>query len=371
MPRRDEMKLASWVVAGGRDEAPGSPLNVPPVTASNFVLGGDFVYAREEGTATVLALEELVGGMEGGKALAFASGMAAAAAVFDRLPAGSAVAIPADCYQGVARLASAGSERGRWTVRRIALADTAGWLDAMESCDLVWLESPSNPLLAVADLPAICAAPRRAGNIVVVDNTFATPFHQRPLSFGADVAMHSVTKFIGGHSDLLAGVLVMRDETLRAGLHETRTLTGAVPGALESFLALRGARTMALRLERAGSTAGLLAERLARRPDVETVRYPGLASHPTHDVAARVLDGFGSILSFDVEGGGTRADALCRGMRLIRNATSLGGVDTTIERRAVHEGQEHLPPGLLRLSVGCEDPDDLWADLSAGLDATA
>lgn len=201
-----DLKLRSWLVAAGRSADPGAPLNVPPIPASNFILGQGRSYSRTDSTPTWEALEAIVGGLEGGYAIAFASGMAAVAAVFDQLAAGALVAIPDDCYQGVAGLAMAGAARGRWSVRRIALTDTAGWQQqACAEADLIWLESPSNPLLTVADLAAICAAPRKPGAIVAVDNTFATPLNQQPLAFGATVSVQSATKFIGGHSDLLAG----------------------------------------------------------------------------------------------------------------------------------------------------------------------
>ena len=233
--------------------------------------------------------------------------------------------------------------------------------------DLIWLESPSNPLLTVADLEAICSAPRKRGAILGVDSTFATPINQRPLALGADVAVQSVTKFIGGHSDLLGGAVTVREASLLAALRQTRDLAGATPGTLETFLAVRGVRTLALRLERAQHNACVLAERLARHPSVTMTRYPGLASHPTHEIARRQLKGFGSIISFDVCGDASAADAVCTGLRLIQHATSLGGVESTIERRAGIPGQGHLPPTLLRLSVGIEDVEDLWKDLDRAL----
>lgn len=361
------LRPESWLVAAGRASEPGAPLNVPPVPASNFILGGDREYARDHGTPTWEALEQIVGGLESGHAVAFASGMAAIAAVFDQLAAGSTVVLPDDCYQGVAGLVASGEARGRWTSRRMALHDTAGWVDACRSADLVWLESPSNPLLGVADLEAICAAPRKARAIVAVDNTFATPLNQRPLDFGATVALQSATKFIGGHSDLLAGVATTRDETMRRALLTSRELTGATPGTLEAFLAVRGARTLALRLARAQQSAMTLAMRLEAHPAIAITRYPGLASHPTHQTARRVLRGFGTIVSFDVHGGAAAADAVCAAVQLIRHATSLGAVESTMERRAAIPGQEHLPPSLLRLSVGIEDVEDLWADLDRAL----
>ncbi len=365
------IKPESWLVSAGRPSGPGAPLNAPLVPASNFIIGGGRDYSRDDGTPTWEALEEVVGGLESGRAVAFASGMAAIAAVFDQLPAGAVVALPDDCYQGVAGLVAAGAERGRWSVRRVAPDDTAGWIRACGAADLVWLESPSNPLLTVADLEAVCAAPRRPGAIVAVDNTFATPLNQRPLDFGATVSLQSATKLIGGHSDLLAGVATTRDDALWHALRKSRELTGATPGTLEAFLAVRGARTLAVRLERAQQTAAGLAERLERHPRVARVRYPGLPSHPTHAVARRVLRGFGTVVSFDLLGGAGPADAVCRNVRLIRHATSLGGVESTMERRAAIPGQEHLPPSLLRLSVGIEDAEDLWADLDSAIRSAA
>jgi cystathionine gamma-synthase len=366
-PDPTPLQPESWLVAAARPAEPGAPLNVPLVPASNFVIGRGRDYARDDGTPTWEALEELVGGLEAGRAVAFASGMAAIAAVFDQLAAGAAVVLPDDCYQGVAGLVAAGAQRGRWSVRRVALDDTAGWVQACRTADLIWLESPSNPLLGVADLAVICAAPRKPGAIVAVDNTFATPLNQRPLDFGATVALQSATKLIGGHSDLLAGVATTKDEALWHALRKSRELTGATPGTLEAFLALRGARTLALRLHHAQQSAQTLAERLAAHASVALARYPGLPSHPTHATARRVLQGFGTIVSFDVHGGAEAADAVCRRVRLIRHATSLGAVESTIERRAAIPGQGHLPPSLLRLSVGIEHVDDLWRDLDGAL----
>jgi cystathionine gamma-synthase len=329
----------TWAVIGGRGaHTPGSPLNVPPVLASNFVLDSDRAYPRDDATPTWEAFEEVLGGLEHGVAVAFASGMAAAAAIFDLLPAGAEVVLPDDCYQAVVGLAAAGQELGRWSVTRLAPDDTKGWLRAAEHADLLWLESPSNPLLHVADLPAILSQPRKAGAIAVVDNTFATPLGQQPLELGADLALHSATKYLGGHSD-----------------------------RLETYLAVRGMRTLHLRVERATATAHELSTRLSRHTEVNTVRYPGLPTHPTHTTASRFMRSFGAMISFDVHGDPGRADAICESLKIIRHATSLGSVETTIERRAAIPGQQHLPPTLLRLSVGCEDAEDLWSDLDSAL----
>lgn len=370
-PQHDHCATDTWLVSAGRDRRPGAPLNVPPIPASNFVLGDRRAYARDDGTPTWEALEDIVGGLEGGSSVAFASGMAAIAAVFDQLPVGAVLALPDDCYQGAAALAEAGARQGRWTVHRVAIADTARWIDLGRTADLLWLESPSNPLLSVGEVDVIAAAPRKPGALLGVDNTFATPLNQRPLVLGADVAVQSVTKFIGGHSDLLGGVATVRDPRLLAALRHSRELTGATPGTLEAFLAVRGVRTLALRLARAQESAMTLAGRLSRHPHVTLTRYPGLPGHPSHEAARRQLKGFGTIISFDVRGDAATSDAVCTGLQLIQHATSLGAVESTIERRASVPGQEHLPPTLLRLSVGIEAVEDLWADLDRALTAAA
>lgn len=360
----------SWVVTAGRGVAPGEPLNVPLVPASNFVLGAELEYARGEGTPTWHALEELIGGLEGGRTLSFSSGMAAVAAVFDLLPVGATVVVPDDCYQGVVGLAEDGSARGRWSVERVSLPDTSRWIEALQQADLVWLESPSNPLLQLADVAAVAAASRPPGTLLVVDNTFATPLNQRPLALGADISMMSVTKYLGGHSDLLSGALTTKDGATFEALHRSRTLTGATPGALEAYLAVRGARTLAVRLDAGQRNAQAVAEFLAGHPLVTEVRYPGLAAHPQHGLARSQLAGFGTIVTFEV-GSGDAADRVCATTALIRNATSLGAVESTMERRAAIAGQEHLPAGLIRLSVGIEATADLVADLDQALGTAA
>jgi cystathionine gamma-synthase len=364
----DGLEPETWAVLGGRG-APGAgtPLNVPPVLASNFELGSRRAYSRDDATPTWEAFEELLGGLEGGRAVAFASGMGAAAAIFDLLPVGATVVLADDCYQGVAGLAAAGAAQGRWRVVRVGVQDTPRWVELAAEADLLWLESPSNPLLAVADLPAIGAARRKTDALLVVDSTLATPLVQRPLGLGADLVVHSATKYLGGHSDLLLGAAVAASADHAQRLRERRELAGATPGALEAYLAVRGMRTLALRLERASTTAAGLAERLAQHRDVAHVRHPGRPDHPTHATARAFMRGFGAVVSFDVHGGAERADAVCGSVRVIRHATSLGGVESTIERRAAVPGQTHLPPGLLRLSVGCEHPDDLWRDLDQAL----
>jgi cystathionine gamma-synthase len=357
----------SWVVSAGRPSTPGASLNTPLVPASAFILGSEDAYSRDDGTPTWEALERVVGGLEGGEAVAFASGMAAVSAVFEGLDAGSHIVWPDDCYQGVSGVIEAGRQRGFWAAERLDPQDTEAWIEAGRSADLLWLESPSNPLLVVANLAAICAAERKPGSLLAIDNTLATPINQRPLYLGADLSVHSVTKHIGGHSDLLCGIVVARDPGRLEQLRAARELGGATPGALEAYLATRGVRTLALRLERAQANAGVLAERLAAHTAVERVRYPGLPSHPSHDLAREQLAGYCTLISFDLVGGAEAADRACGQVELIRHATSFGGVESTMERRAAVPGQEHLPPGLVRLSVGIEGVDELWADLDRAL----
>ena len=233
----------------------------------------------------------------------------------------------------------------------------------------MWLETPSNPMLHVVDIAEVTAAAAAAGALVAVDNTFATPLLQNPLQLGADFVVHSATKFIGGHSDLLLGVVACRRPEDHRRLVRRREVAGATPGALECFLALRGARTLAVRLRQAQESAGELASRLASHPAVRRVHYPGLPDHPQHDTRhpadARVRS--------SAQLRGRRRRNRRRGLRhvqVIAHATSLGGVESTLERRAKLPGQDHVPPGLLRLSVGCEHLEDLWTDLDSAITAT-
>jgi cystathionine gamma-synthase len=344
------VKPETWAIVAGRPEpAPGATLNTPVVAASTYVLGGPRIYSRNEATEGWESFEAMLGGLEGGGAVAFASGMAACAAVLGQLPSGARVVLGDDCYQGVAGIVEVGARNYGWRVARLPASDPR-WVERASEADLLWLESPSNPLLDVADLAAICAAPRGPRTLVVVDNTFATPLLQRPLELGADIVVHSATKLIGGHSDLLLGAAVTADAEQLRRLRAARSLNGATPGMLECFLALRGARTLALRLRQAQSSAEQLAARLGEHPAVGRVRYPG----------------FGTIVSYEMADAAA-ADRACRATRIIRHATSLGGVETCMERRSAHPGQEHIPPGLIRLSTGCEDLGDLWDDLDAAL----
>ena len=249
------------------------------------------------------------------------------------------------------------------------ITDTGATIAACDGADVLWLESPTNPLLGIADLPALCGHAREHGILCIVDNTVATPMLQRPLALGADIVMHSATKALGGHSDLLLGALVTRDEDLLARLREVRVGGGATPGALEVFLCLRGIRTLPVRLERSQANAAELAARLAEDPEVLAVGYPGLESHPDHDRAGR-MDGPGFMLTLRLRGGGERAEAFISRLRLAVHTTSLGGVETTLERRAKYPAEADIPAELLRVSVGCENVEDLWADFRQAILAT-
>ncbi len=345
------LRPATWAITAGRPDGHGAPLNTPMTPASTYLHGGQRLYARNEGAEAWTAFEELMGGLEGGQAVCFASGMAAVAAVAGQLRDGAHVVLGDDCYQGTTQLFEAGTHVHGWRLERLPVDDPA-WLERGDA-DLLWVESPSNPLLEVADVAGICGAPRREGALVVVDNTFATPLLQRPLALGADIVVHSATKLIGGHSDLLLGVAVAGEDEQVERLRTARVLAGATPGTLECFLALRGARTLPLRLREGQDSAAELARRLADHPAVGRVRYPG----------------FGVVVSFELADAAT-ADRACEATRVVRHATSLGGVETTVERRNAMAGQEHVPAGLLRMSVGCEHVEDLWDDLETSLDGS-
>jgi cystathionine gamma-synthase len=352
-------------VTAGRPVGPGEPYNVAPTFASTYRDGGGVGYGRW-GNPTWSAFEAAIGALEGGQALAFASGMAAVTAVLETLPLGATVLLPRDAYTGTRGFLADVASRGRVVAVPVDMTDTAAVIERLPDTLLLWAESPVNPLLGMVDLHAVLTAAAEAGVPAVVDNTLATPVLQRPLEFGATAVVHSATKFIGGHSDLLLGAVVTRDEVLLARLVERRTLHGAVPGTQEAWLALRGLRTLPLRIERAQATAQILAERLEEMPTVTRVRYPGLPSQAGHDLVRGQMDGPGAVLSFELESEHA-ADALTSRLRLIVGGTSFGGVESTIDRRNRWPGEDHIPPGLLRLSVGIEDAEDLWRDLDHAL----
>ena len=318
---------------------------------------------------TVTALQDVIGALEGGITLAFSSGIAAVAAVVEGLPVGTVAVVPNESYSGTYALFAEQARLGRMEIRRVDIGDTAAVAAAVDGAGLLWLETVTNPLMSIPDLPAVSAAAHAAGALVGIDATFSTPLVVRPLDLGADIVMHSATKYLSGHSDVLLGALVVRDPALASQLHDRRTATGAVPGALESYLTTRGIRTLALRMERAQANAAELARRLDDHPAVSRVRYPGLASHPGHAIAARDHRGFGAVVCFELTGGVAAATSLCTSVSLISHATSLGGVESLIERRAMHaiDASFGTPADLVRLSVGIEHVEDLWTDLEQGL----
>lgn len=375
---------ATVVVSAGRPaRAQGGHINPSVPMNSTYVSRGvvtpdELSYARGDNDAwhpfeeALAALE--CGGGEPGEALVFSSGMAAVAAVFSLLPDGGTLVLPRHAYQAGMVLARQISERHGVTLRYVDIADTDAVVAALDGADLLLVESPTNPMLEVADLPAVLGAARAAGVRSVVDNTFATPLGQRPLEHGADVVLHSVTKYLAGHSDVVLGALVTRDAGLAATLREHRTLHGAIAGPFEVWLALRGLRTLALRFERAQANAAELARRLAEHPEVAEVRHPSLPGDPGHERAKAQMNGFGAIIGVRPKAGAGaadpagRADAVVDAVRLWLPATSLGGVESMLERRR-RWGTEAttVPEDLLRLSVGIEDVEDLWRDLNQAL----
>jgi cystathionine gamma-synthase len=346
------MRPATVAVHAGRPpHQPDQPLNTPITMASTYVAGGDLEYGRY-GNPTWSALEDALGALEGGRCLTFASGLAAVDTVLDLVANDEVVVAPRHAYQGTLVQLADLEARGRLRARLVPVEDTAAVVAACDDAALVFLESPTNPALEVADIPAIAAAAHAAGARVVVDNTFATPLVQRPLELGADLVLHSATKYVAGHSDVQMGALVTGDDQLYDVLKGRRDMIGAIPGPFEAWLALRGLRTLALRVERAQANAAELAERLRGHPAVAEVRYPGFGA-----IVAPVFADVGV------------ADRLQHRVRLWVHATSLGGVESTLERRRRWRSEPvTIPEGLVRLSVGIEDVEDLWDDLAQALD---
>jgi cystathionine gamma-synthase len=364
---------------GWTDPATGAV--IPPIhTATTFIRDPDNQYrsGRSYGRAdnpTYDHAEALLAALEGGAAcLTFASGMAAATAVFQVLAPGDHVVAPQVMYWGLRKwLTGFGRERGL-VVDLVDAGDLAALGAAIRrgKTRLVWIETPANPTWAITDIAAAAELAHGAGARLAVDSTVATPVLTRPLALGADLVMHSATKYLNGHTDLVAGALVTaREDDLWQQVTTWRHAGGAILGSFEAWLLLRGMRTLHLRVERACRTAAMLAERLAAHPRVAVVLYPGLPDHPGHAVAARQMQGgFSGMLSIRVRGGEQAAIATAARVRIWKRATSLGGVESLIEHRASVEGPDTpVPPDLLRLSVGIEDPDDLLADLQQALAA--
>jgi cystathionine gamma-synthase len=368
------------VHAGHHPDAATGAVSPPIHPSTTFAREPDgtlphgFLYARSD-NPTRRELERSLAALEGGEtAIAFASGMAATAAVFQSMLPGEHVIAPEDAYYGTARLlreVMAGWGLGSTLVD---MTDPHAVAEAVTPhTRLIWIETPSNPALAVTDIARVAAIAHAAGARCVCDNTWATPLLQRPLALGCDLVMHSTTKYLGGHSDLTGGALIApEDDDWAARLRTLQALGGGVPSAFDCWLLMRGIRSLAWRMRGHCENAAIVAAFLARHEAVAVVHYPGLASDPGHAVAARQMTGFGGMVSVQVKGGAEAALDVVRRVKLFTRATSLGGPESLIEHRASVEGPEsRTPPGLLRLSIGLEHPDDLVQDLDQALRGAA
>ncbi|MFD7323881.1 cystathionine gamma-synthase [Streptomyces sp. NPDC059875] len=338
-------------------------------------LRGGYEYSRSA-NPTRTALEENLAALEGGRrGLAFASGLAAEDCLLRTLLApGDHVVIPNDAYGGTFRLFAKVVQR--WGVD-FSVADTSDVESVRDAVNdrtkVIWVETPSNPLLGITDIAAVADVARTAGAKLVVDNTFASPYLQQPLSLGADVVVHSLTKYMGGHSDVVGGALVTADEALGEELAYHQNAMGAVAGPFDSWIVLRGIKTLAVRMDRHSENAGKVAEMLTQHPKVTQVLYPGLPEHPGHEIAAKQMKAFGGMISFRVVGGEEAAVEVCNRAKLFTLGESLGGVESLIEHpgRMTHASVAgsalEVPADLVRLSVGIENVDDLLADLRQAL----
>lgn len=359
---------------------------VPPIYLStNYAfesLGtpGRYDYSRS-GNPTRDLLGEAIATLEGGAgAVPVGTGMAAVTLVLDALvPVGGRVVVAHDCYGGTWRLLTWLAEKGRFGVDFVDLTDPGTARAALSThADLVWIETPSNPLMRITDLRAVSGLGHDAGALVVADNTFCSPLLQHPLEHGADLVVHSTTKFINGHSDVVGGAVVASTPELFAELSGWANALGVTAGAFDSYLALRGLRTIAARVRVHQDNAQRIVEVLTAHPAVAAVHYPGLTTHPGHEIAARQQLGYGSLLSLDLAGGYEAARVFVSNLRLFDLAESLGGVESLVSHPATMTHASLTPeaqatagigPGLLRLSIGIEDGDDLVADIRSALDA--
>jgi cystathionine gamma-synthase len=366
----EKLATESKVVAAGRPaKQPDGALNPPIALNSTFHEGGPVGYGRY-GNETWSALEDAISVLEGGKTLLFSSGMAAISAVFSLLPEGAVIVAANNGYQGTTTLLKKLNESEKLKVRFVNLANTDECIAAIPGAQMLYLESPINPLLEVVDLPKIIAAGKAAGCGVAVDNTLATPLLQNPLALGADISIHSVTKYLSGHSDLILGSLTTNDQALYGRLEQSRRYGGAIAGPFEAWIALRGLRTFAIRMQRSQENAMELANRLSKDSRISKVRYPGLATDSYHVLAKSFMKGFGAMISFDVKASVEQVDLMCNSSKLITNATSLGGVESIWERRRRWATESvSVPENLIRFSVGIENVDDLWADIQQALTA--
>jgi cystathionine gamma-synthase len=379
----EALGFETLAIHAGQDPDPLTGAVVPPIyqtsTYKQDGVGGTrggYEYSRTA-NPTRTALETCLAAIEdGAAALAFASGMAAEDCLIRTLcRPGDQVLIPGDAYGGTFRLFD--KVLRNWGVEHRPVHQTD--LEAVASAadrwrpKLIWAETPTNPLLSIVDIRALAQIAHEAGALLVVDNTFASPYLQRPLDLGADVVVHSTTKYLGGHSDVVGGAIVVADEAHSAGLHFTQNATGAVAGPFDAWLTLRGIKTLAARMDKHCANAARVARMLVEHPAVESVLYPGLAGHPGHELAKSQMRDFGGMVSFRVRGGEEAAVAVCGRTRLFTLGESLGGVESLIEHPArmthasVAESPLAVPPDLVRLSVGIEDPADLLADLTQAL----
>jgi cystathionine gamma-synthase len=370
--RNRNISLDTLAVQGGVRHERGEGIAPPIHLTSTFVSPGDpqldpYGYGRA-GSPGNEPLERVLADLEGGhEAVVFNAGIAAALAVLDEAPSGGAVVMPFDAYYGIRARAVEGLPQRGVEVRLVDQTNLDAVESALDGASLFWTETPTNPLLSVADLDALGDLARQASVPWFCDSTFATPVFQRPLEFGAAGVMHSVTKYLAGHSDLILGAVIVHDAELSSRLRGLRNNLGTQPDGFSCWLARRGVQTLPVRVRHQASSAMELANRLARHSAVRTVYYPGLPSHPGHKIAARQMHGgFGGMLSFLVEGGREAAERVVERCEVWVPATSLGGVESLIERRARWAG-ETADPALLRLSVGLEDPEDLWRDLEQAL----
>jgi cystathionine gamma-synthase len=380
-PADEPLGFETRAIHAGQEPDPATGAVVPPIHPSSTFrqaapgehLG--YEYSRKA-NPTRTALEQCVASLEGAAhGFAFASGTAASDAVLRTLRPGDHLVLPSDVYGGTFRLVASVLAATGISFDAVPLDDLdalrATWRDETR---LVWVETPTNPLLTIVDIAAVAGLAHERGARCVVDNTFATPYLQQPLTLGADVVVHSTTKYLGGHSDVVGGFVALDDAGLADQIGFLQNATGAVPGPFDCFLVLRGAKTLAVRMDRHCANAGAVAALLDGHPAVTGVCYPGLPTHPGHEVARSQMRDFGGMVSCTLAGGGDAAQAFVRSTRLFTLAESLGGVESLIEQPAtmthlsVAGTALEIDPGLVRLSVGIESLDDLLADLTRALD---
>ncbi len=368
-----KQKIETIAIQAGRNFDTETGAVMPPIHLSTTFLrgnAGEYVYSRT-GNPNRDALEECLRDLEGGvRAIAFSSGMAAVAGVFQSLSQGDHVILPDDTYFGVRELVT--NLLSRWGLEHtlVDMTDLSALKEAIRpSTKLVWVETPSNPMLKITDIVAVADIAHEAGALVGVDGTWATPMLQPALEFGADLVVHSTTKYLGGHSDLTGGVIVANAENdFFEKMRTMQGIGGAVPSGFDCWLLLRGIRTLPYRMRAHCKNAMKVAQFLADHPKVHTVHYSGLESHPGHEIAKKQMKDFGGMLSIQAKGGAEAADRVVNSTKIFAKATSLGGVESLIEHRAPAEDENtKTPMDLIRISVGLEHPDDLIEDLAQAL----